>query len=283
MLQATRFPYDRCQLRPDLSAARRAMYQPRLWLTPASASCKVTYDFMERMTDGLFRAQGVPFACHLVRTASITLSTGAPLPVVQAAMVHAALPPEPVSRQSTARMQTCAYRRHVQATLGADVEALVHAYGSLPWYSMPKHWIDTWRTSIPQTETTRNVLTIRLADECEDWLDLSLALRGHAPRWRSPPGRLRRKVYSTRRTPGTGGSWQTACEMYCLAIPGSQELPEAVVVHRNRAYERPRHHLWERSVPRSMAVWILPAASCVHPGAARPDRHLVITTRRRLP
>ena len=32
-----------------------------------------TYAFVERMVDGLYRAQGVPFSCHLVRAASIAL------------------------------------------------------------------------------------------------------------------------------------------------------------------------------------------------------------------
>lgn len=42
------------------------------------------------LADGVYRAHGQPFLCHLVRTASIVLAEGEPLAVVQTAMIHAA-------------------------------------------------------------------------------------------------------------------------------------------------------------------------------------------------
>jgi (p)ppGpp synthase/HD superfamily hydrolase len=43
----------------------------------------------QRYFDGLYRAGGQPFICHMVRTGSILLAEGKPLPLVEAALVHA--------------------------------------------------------------------------------------------------------------------------------------------------------------------------------------------------
>src|SRR5262249_45274785 len=41
------------------------------------------FEVAQRHYDGLYRASGQPFLCHMVRTASILLAEGKPLPLVQ--------------------------------------------------------------------------------------------------------------------------------------------------------------------------------------------------------
>jgi hypothetical protein len=52
------------------------------------------------------------------------------------------------------------------------------------------------------------------------------------------------------------------------------QLPGEIILHRNRVYERPRRHLWERSTPET---WLLAGARRIvrslrkHPASRRPD------------
>jgi hypothetical protein len=48
--------------------------------TEAVVRLRATYELAERFADGVYRPQGEPFLCHLVRTASIVLAEGQPLP-----------------------------------------------------------------------------------------------------------------------------------------------------------------------------------------------------------
>ena len=127
------------------------------------------YDFAEAMADGLYRPQGAPLITHLVRTASIVASEGLPVPVVNAAMCHAAYELHKFvdSRRSA---DVDAHRAELRIALGDDVEDLVWAYHTTPWYGVAGDYIDRVGEC---SERTTQVLMIRLANLLEDHLDAS--------------------------------------------------------------------------------------------------------------
>ncbi len=75
---------------------------------------------------GRFRASGVPFQHHLVRTAAIALELGAPPRVVAAALLHSAYTHGDFG--GLRRAPTRTRREQVRRAVGADCERLVHAY-----------------------------------------------------------------------------------------------------------------------------------------------------------
>ena len=54
------------------------------------ARLRQAYNVAEQFAAGFYRGQGVPFICHLVRTASIVLAERQPIEAVVASMLHAA-------------------------------------------------------------------------------------------------------------------------------------------------------------------------------------------------
>jgi (p)ppGpp synthase/HD superfamily hydrolase len=132
---------------------------------------RASHELAERIADGVYRPQGEPFLCHLVRTASIVLAEDQPLPVVQAALLHAAYSLHP--RIGSAR-EHGSRRAWLRKTAGHDVEQLVFAYDQLPWNSaarLERH-VEGFAG---YDQTTRWVVLVRLANELEDHLDRSAA------------------------------------------------------------------------------------------------------------
>jgi (p)ppGpp synthase/HD superfamily hydrolase len=129
----------------------------------ALAELRAGYELAEQVADGIYRPQGQPFVCHLVRTASIVLAERQPLPVVLAALLHAAY-----------SLRHSAPRGWLRAAAGAEVEALVFAYEQLPWNSAARiaRHVDDFGG---YDETTRRVVVVRIANELEDHLDRSAA------------------------------------------------------------------------------------------------------------
>jgi (p)ppGpp synthase/HD superfamily hydrolase len=132
------------------------------------ARLRATHERAERLADGVYRPQGEPFLCHLVRTASIVLEEGQPLPVVQAALLHAAY-------SLRRRVGSASGRRaRLRSAVGPEVEQLVFAYDQLPWNSaarLERH-VEAFAG---YDQTTRWVVLMRLANELEDHLDRSAA------------------------------------------------------------------------------------------------------------
>ncbi len=134
---------------------------------------QAAHDFAEAMVDGMYRAQGVPFLTHLIRTASIALAHEMSLCTVLASMAHAAfiLRKFEGSRRQAFRS---AHQRDLRAALGDDVERRVTAYEQLPWHQAGA--LQTHRRNLESYDTlTRDVLAMRLANELEDLLDGALA------------------------------------------------------------------------------------------------------------
>ena len=139
--------------------------------TEALVRLRATYELGERLADGVYRPQGEPFLCHLVRTASIVLAEGQPLPVVQAALLHAAYS---LRRRVGDANSRGSRRAWLQKAAGPEVEQLVFAYDQLPWNASAqlKRHVEGFAR---YDQTTRRVVLLRLANELEDHLDRSAA------------------------------------------------------------------------------------------------------------
>ena len=130
---------------------------------------KQAFELAVTFSDGLYRAQGVPLINHLIRTASILMVEKQPLVVVLVGLLHAA----PILHKFDRSHRSAGLQQKKQALekhLNADIAALVMQYELLPWYSMQS--LQMHRSTIDQaSEVTRQLITVRLANELEDNLD----------------------------------------------------------------------------------------------------------------
>jgi (p)ppGpp synthase/HD superfamily hydrolase len=188
---------------------------------------RATHELAESFADGVYRPQGEPFLCHLVRTASIVLAEGQPLPMVQAALLHAAYS----LRRRGADNERGSRRTWLQKAAGREVEQLVFAYDQLPWNSsaeLKRHVEDFARYD----QTTRRVVLLRLANELEDHLDRSAA-------YASADLVLRRQerrdgCLILARAAGSPAFVCELTEMFDRQL--DPPLPLAVVIGRNQGY-----------------------------------------------
>jgi hypothetical protein len=155
---------------PQLCNQALALGLPAGELEQLARACELA----ERMADGLYRAQGVPFVCHLVRTASILLAEEQPIEVAMAGLLHSAYLLhlfDPARGAPRARE-----RAELERVAGSEAHALVRAYACTP--------LDTRAALAAQLERldacderARRVLLLRLANELEDHLDGGLRYR----------------------------------------------------------------------------------------------------------
>lgn len=127
------------------------------------------HDLAMEIGRDLYRAQGVPLLCHLVRTASIVLAEQQPLRVVLASLLHAA----DVRQRFDGGRSGDPPRGTLAQEIGLEAEALVRGYARLPWYSaacLERHVdrLDTYG------DTERALLVMHLANELEDHLDRAM-------------------------------------------------------------------------------------------------------------
>ena len=137
----------------------------------ALARLRAAYELAEQVADGIYRPQGEPLLCHLVRTASIVLAEGQAPPVVHAALLHALYS---VRRHVGSGGAHSSRRTWLRRVVGSEVEQLVFAYDQLPWNSpatLERHVAEFGGYD----QTTRRVVLMRLANELEDHLDRSAA------------------------------------------------------------------------------------------------------------
>jgi GNAT superfamily N-acetyltransferase len=131
---------------------------------------RAAHDVAEQMADGLYRAQGVPLLCHLVRTASIVLAERRPPPVVLASLLHAAY----LLQEFEGAGRRAPSRAILHQTIGDYAESLVSDYRCFPWFSQAR-LEDHLRDLDGYEERERDLLLIRLANELEDHLDRAMA------------------------------------------------------------------------------------------------------------
>lgn len=138
---------------------------------------KKAYHKSEIMFDGYYRPQGVPNACHSVRTASIVLDQNQSIAAVAASLLH--------NVYMTGQFQdgrcggpTDNHRKEIRNATGDEIENLVYEYNQLSWHSADAINIHT-RDIGSFSEEKRCVLVMRLADLLEEYLDLGFAYRGN--------------------------------------------------------------------------------------------------------
>lgn len=189
---------------------------------------RAAHELAERLADGVYRPQGEPFLCHLVRTASIVLAESQPLPVVQAALLHAAYS---LRRRVGSGSEHGSRRAWLRKAAGPEVEQLVFAYDQLPWNSsaqLKRHVEDF----AGYDQATRWVVLVRLANELEDHLDRSAAYAS-ADLARRRQGR-RDGCLTLARAACSPAFVSELMEVFCGQL--DPPLPLAVVIGRNQGY-----------------------------------------------
>jgi NAD(P)-dependent dehydrogenase (short-subunit alcohol dehydrogenase family) len=133
------------------------------------------FEVAQRHFDGLYRAGGQPFICHMVRTASILLAVGQPLPLVEAALLHAAYDTHRYEH-STRPWPGPQSRRQLRRDVGSDVEGIVWAFHEFAWERMGTPEIQLRALSRASLQQ-RAVLALCVANDLENHMDLALCYR----------------------------------------------------------------------------------------------------------
>ena len=164
-----------------------ALTYPQLMNQAAELGCdaaeqqrlRAGYELAARLVDGIYRKEGAPFLCHVVRTASIVMTETRDSDVVLASLVHAAyfLHCFDGSRRRGPR---AADRAQLRSTLGPEVESLVGEYTTLAWGT--EDAIAGHREALDHhSPQTRKALLLSLANELEDHLDAAPAYAKDEP------------------------------------------------------------------------------------------------------
>lgn len=137
------------------------------------AGLRQVCEVAEEMFSGWYRAQGDPFICHLVRSASISLAEQQPLVSARGMLVHAAYMMG-VFSDGGSGCATPEHRMDLRRRVGAETEESVFQYHTFPWGNAQE--IASHLLKVPQYNSeTKRIIAMRLANQLEDWLDLSLA------------------------------------------------------------------------------------------------------------
>ena len=132
------------------------------------------YRFSLPLFSGRFRASGKTFFAHLAGTASVLASLGVDGPLVTAGLLHAAYTHGDFG--DGRRGMSDEKRARVRAVGGDRVEAYVARYASFRWDAQSIPEIPQALGSLSQAD--RDVVTIRLANELDEYLDLGILYCG---------------------------------------------------------------------------------------------------------
>jgi hypothetical protein len=114
----------------------------------------------------MYRGSGKPFISHLVGTASILVSCSKPIPIIQAALLHALYQNRIVFAGATSIMEK---RTLVQSFFGDVVDDLVWRYTEFELSD---------KNDVPITDATSDIFILHVADEIEDLSSYGLSLHG---------------------------------------------------------------------------------------------------------
>ena len=194
---------------------------------PSLARLRGAYGLAMEFFDGCYRAQQVPFICHLVRTASIVLAQKQPVETVAAALLHSGyMFGAPDSR-----------RNPLKQKLGDSVERLVSTYTKFPWRQ--EGAIETHLKNFSGfSSEEKQVLAIRLANELEDHLHDAMVYRGAFPYQEWIKTRGKNIVELARRMEFSELARELEEAFRATLL---RRLPEAVQSHCRDAYELPEH------------------------------------------
>lgn len=140
------------------------------WTEPQLALAARGYEQAIEVCGGSCRANGKPFLCHLVGTASILASWGATTEEVVCGLVHSAYSHGAFADRRPG--MTAAKRAVMREAVGDDCEAQVADYTQLAWRGAA---IEQWagkRDSLTPGEW--RAIRVRLANELEEYLDLGM-------------------------------------------------------------------------------------------------------------
>jgi hypothetical protein len=205
------------------------------------------HDLAQAMVDGMYRAHGAPFLCHLVRTASILLAEDQPQPVIEAGMLHAAyLLHEFEGSRRTGRRAPL--RRRLMAGVGPEVEALVRTYAGVRWRSAEDG--EARLAALPDADgITRGAVAIAVANELEDHLD-------GARRYMNPPldpVSLATRMRVSRALAETLGMHELAAELDEVHRAVALPVRDALRTSRTVGYELPRGASWRAG---AVELWL---------------------------
>ncbi len=132
------------------------------------------YELAAALFAGVYRASGKPFIAHLVGTASVLVSDGAPATLVYAGLLHAAYVQGHFGDGPPAATE--ARRRKVREAIGTEAEELVARYTTFPWRAGNLSAERNLPASLGPRD--RDVLRMRLANEVEELVDFGIVHHG---------------------------------------------------------------------------------------------------------
>ncbi len=201
------------------------------------------HQFAHKMSDGIYRAQGVPLLCHLIRTASIILNENKPLHVVIAMLLHAAYTLS-FFKGSTRQRPRQSHRKLLQSEFGHEIENLIWNYTYVSWYSSEAinahiEQIDNYSAEMQE------ILLMRLANEIEDYLDMAMSFTcsDRIECRINTYGRQCVELARRLNAPKFAGYISDICTAY-----ENIRLPEEVMLNETAGYELPRKRWWEASL-----------------------------------
>lgn len=134
------------------------------------------HDLARDLVDGLYRKYSTPFLCHLIRTASITMSDTRSMDAILAGLLHAVYMLNTFDGSSR-RGPRGSDRKLLRQRVGPSVEELIVVYNETSWHEpevLEAHASNVARHSA----RTRGLLLMVLANELEDHLDKAEAYAG---------------------------------------------------------------------------------------------------------
>jgi (p)ppGpp synthase/HD superfamily hydrolase len=133
------------------------------------AAAAAAYQAATKLFANRFRPCGRPFVSHLVGTGAILVWLKAPIPIVIAAMSHAAY--QEGDFANSLEGMTPRKRKKLRAIIGAEAEALVAAYtvGSRSLTGI----LASHARFQQMTPAERDILLIQLVNELDDYRDLA--------------------------------------------------------------------------------------------------------------
>lgn len=130
------------------------------------------YHLATKLFTGWFRSSGKTFLAHVVGTASILSSRHVPANLVAAGLLHAAYSSSSNLGVNKKKEISAEQRQQLLQVVGSEVEEYVARYTKIKWNA---DTIPIIRESLDSFDPIdRDVLSIRLANELEEHLDLGL-------------------------------------------------------------------------------------------------------------
>lgn len=163
---------------------------------PESEQIRVSdaYTFAMEIFAGQYRANGKPFISHLVGTASVLATQGAPVEVLAAGLLHAAYSHGSFQGQPVGITEE--KRARVRSVLDPRSERLIWIYSRMPWTINKIGYIHERLHTLNARQ--RYVVLIRLANELEDHLDLGMLYGAKTKAYTHNSEALKRVIEMTR-------------------------------------------------------------------------------------